>query len=281
MKLKNAAKYFDWDSTYDAYTGMLLFKGQFSGYDSASPDGSFQRRRVVSVAPGTAPAPRRVVTVQNKQWIMGELVTDSFKDKPIRLTAVAKEATDLFALLTPGQAAERAAGSLNLYGHAAFLKDTVNTVTESDFDPQYMVSFGSTETIPDGYFLRSPRQYLHMRSVHLALEGLVVASSDQIVLDSSVVKNCEVDATFLGAMDPITQLPGSPVLVKGILMDMYMLYTYQTQSVEKNLPGDMSLVISNAYTPKAGQNLTISGKAWRVVDYSPYHDAWNIRIRRA
>lgn len=31
MKLKNAAKYFDWDSTYDAYTGILLFKGSSAG----------------------------------------------------------------------------------------------------------------------------------------------------------------------------------------------------------------------------------------------------------
>lgn len=281
MKLKNAAKYFDDDSVFDAYSGAFIFKGQFSGYDAASPDGSFQRRRVASVAPGVIPAPRRVVVVQGDRWVMGDFVIDAFKDKPIRKTAVAKKVTGLFSLLTPGQAATRSAGVRDIYGASSYLKDTVNTITESDYDPQYQVAFGSVEVIPDGYFLRSADQYFHIRSVQHLLAGLVNASCDQIVLQNSAVKNCEVQVAIAGTVDPLTELATGGYIVYGLMLDMYMLYTYQTQSTEINKPGDMSLILANTAPIRAGQTLSIAGLPWRIVDFSPYHDAWNVHIRRA
>jgi len=281
MKLKSAAKYFDDDSAFDGYSGALLFKGQFSGYDAASPDGSFQRRRIASVAPAVMPAPRRVIVVQGDRWVMGDFVTDAFKDQPIRKTAVAKKVTGLYTLLTPGQAATRSAGVRDIYGASSYLKDTVNTLSESDYDPQYQVAFGSVEVIPDGYFLRSPEQYFHIRSVQLLLAGLVNASCDQIILETSAVKNCEVEVAIAGVIDPVTELTTGSSLVFGLMLDMYMLYTYQTQSVEINKPGDMSLILANTVVIRAGQTLTIAGTPWRIVDFSPYHDAWNVHIRRA
>lgn len=279
MKLKNAARYFDNDTVTDAYSGAVLFKAQFSSYDQSSPDGSFNRRRTVSVAPGITPAARRVVTVQGVNWVMGELVMDSFKDKPIRQTAAAKEATDLFAVLTPGEAALRLAG-LQVYGHRAHLKDTVNSVTDSGYDPQYEVFFGITETIKRGYFLRSAKGYFHIRTVQFANEGYWTAIADE--LSREPANAADVSVTFTGAYNPITETYGTGITTTGVMLDMYKLYEFNTEADPRNQSGDMTLIVAkSALTPTASQELTINGVVWRNVKFTEYHDAWNLQIRRA
>ena len=279
MKLKSAARYFDNDTVTDGYTGALLFKAQFSSYESAAPDGSFQRRRVVSLAPGIAPASRRVVVVQGMRWIMGELVTDAFRDKPIRQTSAAKEATDLFTLLTPAQAALKSAGTA-IYGHKQYLKDTVNSVTDSNYDPQYEVFFGITENLKAGYFLKSTQQYLHIRSLQYANEGYWVAVSDELATNPAT--DAEVTATFAGVYDPVTETHAAGVTTTGVMLDMYKLYNFNTEADPRNQAGDMSLIVAkSAVTPKADQLITIAGVNWRNIKFTPYFDAWNIQLRRA
>lgn len=282
MKLKNAAKYFDNDSAYDAYTGAYLFKGQFSTFEGASPDGSFNRRRTVSVAPEVVAAPRRVVTVQGTSWIMGELIAEGFKDKPIRKSSSAKEVTSLYDLLTPGQAALRASTGVNrLYGHATYLKDTVNSLTDSAYDPQYEVTFALTETIQAGNFLRSPAHFLHIRTVQFANEGYWIATADEISVAPKQT-SCEVVVEFSGAYDPVTEERAAGVTTTGIMLDMYKLYKFNTQADPRNQAGDMSLIVAkSAITPEPGQELAIAGVIWRNVNFTEYHDAWNIQIRRA
>ena len=279
MKLKSAARYFDNDTVTDGYTGALLFKAQFSSFEQASPDGSFQRRRVVSLAPGIAPASRRVVVVQGTRWIMGELVTDAFKDKPIRQTSAAKEATDLFTLLTPAQAALKSAGT-PIYGHKQYLKDTVNSVTDSNYDPQYEVFFGITENLKAGYFLKSAQQYLHIRSLLYVNEGYWVAVSDELATNPAT--DAEVTAAFAGVYDPVTETHAAGVTTTGIMLDMYKLYNFNTEADPRNQAGDMSLIVAkSAVTPKADQLITIAGVNWKNIKFTPYFDAWNIQLRRA
>lgn len=279
MKLKSAARYFDTDTVTDGYTGALLFKAQFSSYEQAAPDGSFQRRRVVSLAPGIVPATRRVVTVQGMRWIMGELVTDAFRDKPIRQTSAAKEATDLFTLLTPAQAALKSAGT-PIYGHKQYLKDTVNSVTDSNYDPQYEVFFGITENLKAGYFLKSAQQYLHIRGLQYANEGYWVAVSDELATNPAT--DAEVTATFAGVYDPVTETHAAGVTTTGIMLDMYKLYNFNTEADPRNQAGDMSLIVAkSAVTPKADQLITIAGVDWKNIKFTPYFDAWNIQLRRA
>ena len=279
MKLKSAARYFDNDTVTDGYTGALLFKAQFSSFEQASPDGSFQRRRVVSLAPGIAPASRRVVVVQGMHWIMGELVTDAFKDKPIRQTSAAKEATDLFTLLTPAQAALKSAGT-SIYGHKQYLKDTVNSVTDSNYDPQYEIFFGITENLKAGYFLKSAQQYLHIRSLLYANEGYWVAVSDELATNPAT--DAEVTATFAGVYDPVTETHAAGVTTTSIMLDMYKLYNFNTEADPRNQAGDMSLIVAkSAVTPKADQLITIAGVNWKNIKFTPYFDAWNMQLRRA
>ena len=279
MKLKSAARYFDNDTVTDGYTGALLFKAQFSSYEGAAPDGSFQRRRVVSVAPGILPATRRVVTVQGMRWIMGELVTDAFRDKPIRQTSAAKEATDLFTLLTPAQAALNNTGT-PIYGHKQYLKDTVNSVTDSNYDPQYEIFFGITENLKAGYFLKSAQRYLHIRSMQFANEGYWVAVSDELATNPAT--DAEVTATFAGVYDPVTETHAAGVTTTGVMLDMYKLYNFNTEADPRNQAGDMSLIVAkSAVTPKADQLVTIAGVDWKNIKFTPYFDAWNIQLRRA
>lgn len=279
MKLKNAARYFDTDTVTDGYTGAVLFKAQFSSYEGAAPDGSFQRRRVVSVAPGILPPTRRVVAVQGMRWIMGELVTDAFKDQAIRQTCAAKEATDLLSLLTPAQAALKSVGT-SIYGHKQHLKDTVNSVTDSNYDPQYEVFFGITESLKAGYFLKSAKQYLHIRSLLYTNEGYWVAVSDELATNPAT--DAEVTATFAGAYNPVTETHAAGVTTTGIMLDMYKLYNFNTEADPRNQAGDMSLIVAKtAVTPADNQIITIGSVKWRNVKFTSYHDAWNVQIRRA
>ena len=282
MKLKNAARYFDHDTVTDGYSGAPLFKAQFSSFEGADPDGSWQRRRTVSVAPGITPASRRVVMVQGTRWLMGELVIDGFKDQPIRQNASAKEVTDLFTLLTPGQAALRSpTGIVSLYGHARHLKDTVNSTTDSAYDPQYEVTVAIVETIVAGNFLRSPRSFLHIRTVQLANEGYWVATADELARVPNV-SEAEVTATFAGVYDPVTETHAAGVTTTGVMLDMYKLYSFNTEADPRNQAGDMSLIVAkSAVTPKADQLITIAGVNWKNIKFTPYFDAWNIQLRRA
>lgn len=280
MKLKSAARLADWDIALDGYSELPLFKAQFSSYDGAQPDGSYSRRRTVSLAPEIEPADRRVVIVENTRWIMGELVTDTFKGKPIRTTASAKQATDLYLLLTPAQAALQDVSGRSAYGFMSHLKDTVNSLTDSSYDPQYEVTFAITEEILAGHFLRSPRSLLHVRSVHLEAEGYWVATADELDRAPDVAA-AEVTATFSGKLDPITEeyLPGTTTT--GILMELYKLYTFNTQADPRNQAGDMSLLVAkSSITPSPGQEVIIAGQAWRNIKFTEYRDAWNIQIRR-
>lgn len=282
MKLKNAARYFDNDSVTDGYSGVPLFKAQFSSFEESAPDGSFSRRRTVSVAPEVAPADRRVVMVQGLRWIMGELVTDGFKDKPIRKTASAKEVTDLFTLLTPGEAALRSpTGTATAYGHMRYLKDTVNSLTESAYNPQYDVSFAITEDIQVGKFIRSARGLLHVRSVQFANEGYWTATSDELSRTPEP-NSAEVDVVFSGEYDPVTEAYGTSTSVTGILIDLYKLYDFKTQADPRNQAGDMTLIIAkSSLTPSPGQELTLTGETWKAIRYTSYADAWNLQIRRS
>lgn len=281
MKLAQAALYFDRDSVYDAYTGALLFKGQFASYDGSLPDGSFSRRRTVSVGPDVVHPARSVVTVHGEKWIVGEFIRDGFFDKPIRKTASAKAVTNLFTFLTPGQAALGATGTTTAYGQERYLKDTVNTPTTSDYSPMYEITFGPNETVPDEYFLRSPKDLYHIRTTYTALEGFTVATAD-LIGSTDYGENKFVTAVFGGGMDPITELPAAGTTTTGILLYAYKLYYHATEADPKNAQGDKTLIVAkSAVTPANGGPVTIDSEPYRIFGITSYHDSWNLRVRRA
>ena len=266
---------------YDAYTGKLLFKAQHASYEGALPDGSFERRRTISVAPDTPRPPRDVVRIHDEGWIVGTFITDGFFDKAIRFTASSKFITDRFDFLTPGEAALGTTGVRWAFGQARYLKDTVNTPTNANYSPQYEITFGATELVPDEFFLRSRTDLYHIRTTNMALEGFTVATAD-VIETTSFGDNPFVTVVFSGPDDPMTEMPGPGVATTGVLLYVYKLYEHATEADPYNRPGDKTLLVAQSeVTPHAGGDLRINGEPYRVLTFQAYHDAWNLRVRRA
>lgn len=283
MNLFQAAKYFDRDVVYDGYTGDLLFKAQFSSYDGSQADGSFLRRRTISIAPGITFPYRRVALVLGERWVLGTPITDGWQGKAIRLTASSKLATDLFTISGPGAWLDGAVGQRTAYANSRPLKDTVNSTTDSEYDAQYEVTFGVNEPDMRGCFLISERLVLHVRVVKLPAEGFVVAVADdlQSELDSEGNQMGLVDVTLGGVYDPITDRETPGATVKGVVMDMYKLYEYNEQANDTNTRGDLTLLVSQSVNVSTGTEVTIGNYKYMIVTKQPYLDAWNLHIRRA
>ena len=292
MRLRNVAKFFDKDVISDGYTGNFLFKVQFASYEGAQPDGTFSRKRTLSFAPGLTLPIRRVVATSTERWIVGDPNTDEFQGSQIRQTSKAKRATDLMTLLTPGQAAlQSALGSAVFYSYAEYLKDTVNTPSNSDYTPQINMTIAITEQPLDGAFLRSEDYLLHVRSLYKESEGFWVATCDVVSLfngnqwQSGAGRNskAEVSATFTGTetYDPISDSYGTtPTITTGILLERIKLYDNQTAADGVNKSGDMTLLVAKSVlTPKVGSYVT-TPERWTIVGATEYQDAWALHVQR-
>lgn len=291
MKLASAAKYFDRDSVYDGYTGSFLFKAQLASYDGSQPDGSFQRRRTVSTAPGITFPIRGVVQIHGERWLFGSPTQDGFYDKPIRQTASAKQVTELYDVLTPGQAADNIpVSSQRIYIFADYIKD----ITEQDtaqYDPQYSCSASPYEQLYTGLFLRTNKLVLHIRSVQDSTLGFTDMLADEVgyaIPDATEWaevwgRMCFVNVQVRGPLNPVTELPTASQNGSGLIMDREKLFARGTESSTETKPGDMSLILSQttfATVPMGGE-ITIDNVKWRVIGTVPYFDAWLNHIRRA
>jgi hypothetical protein len=291
MKLSAAAKYFDRDSVYDGYTGEFLFKAQFASYDGSQPDGSFQRRRTVSVAPGIVFPEKGVVMVHGERWLLGVPSQDGFFDRPIRQTASSKQVTELYDVLTPGQAADGIDFTMpRIYIFADYIKDT----TEKDsslYDPQYSCSASPSASLFTGLFLRSSKLMLHLRSVQDSTLGFTDFLADEVgyhienpTAQAEVWgRSCFTTVSVKGPLDPITELPGVAKTGTGIIMDREKLYARSTEASSDVKPGDMTLLLSTASFPtvEVGMLITTATSSWIVIGAVPYFDAWLTHIRRA
>lgn len=282
MDLFAAALYFDRDKVYDGYDDTYLFDAQFSSYDGSQLDGSFIRRRTISLGPKIEVPERRVVRVLGDRWVLGTPVEDGWMGKAIRKTASSKSVTDLFQILTPGQLLDNLPPEATAYAHTRPLKETVNTTTDSEYDMQYEVSFGVNEKAMLGRFLKSDRLLLHVRSTSLPAEGFLDAIGDDLKSEFNADGSPQglQDVTFSGAYDPVLDDFAPGVTVKGIVMDMYKLYEYLEQANPINTRGDKTLLVSNTADVKAGGTVSIKGVDYIVVTKQPYIDSWNLHIRK-
>lgn len=277
MKLKNAAKYFDRDKVYDAYTGLYLFNAQFSPFEASSPDGNFNRRRTISVADDVLFPTRGVISVYDAKWVLGSFLSEGFSSRVIRKSAASKEVTGLFTLLTPGQAALQSPVGVNqMYGHESHASKLKDAKSDSLYYPQYDVTFSNLEVLVSGYFLRSDSRLLYIRGVEFANEGYWVCTADDVSLAN------QVDVELSGEYDPVIDQYLSGIFTTAILIDTYKVYNFNTQADTKIQPGDMSIVISkDAINPVAGQDIVINTVKWRNVSYVESYDSWVIQVRRA
>lgn len=292
MRLSNAARFFDKDLICDGYSNIPLFHGQFTSYDGSKQDGTFSRKRTLSLAPDLILPDRHVILAGSDRWIIGDPNLDSFQGADMRLTLKCKKCTDSYNFLTPGEAALKLTGAVTAYAFTEYLKDTVNSTTNSEYDPQYKVTIASTEVPKDGTFLRTDTNLLHVRSLYKEAEGFWLLTCDEVSGFNGTIDHAgaadlpggEVVVTFpdAGAYDPITDTYTASVLATtGILMDRYKLYDLRTQTDPLTKAGDMTLIVAkSAVTPVAGQTVT-APDTWRIQSVVGYQDAWSLHLRRA
>lgn len=292
MRLINASKFFDRDSVYDGYTGEYLFKGQFASFDSSAPDGSFQRRRTVSTAPGISFPSRRVVTVHNEKWLLGLPTTDGFFNKPIRQTASAKQVTELYSVLSPGEAADNVTQAVQqIYIFADYHKDTVDANSSSLYDPQYICSAAPSERLYSGQFLRTSQMMLHLRSVQDSTLGFTDMLADEVAYNTRQStqwpevwgRTALVELRLAGPIDPITEESSTETTGTGLIMDRTKLYGFGHESAPENLSGDMSLLLSKVSFPtvKVGSKVKVQNVDWLILSSVPYFDATLNHVRRS
>lgn len=278
MKLSNAARYFDKEPVYDAYTGDLLFKCQFSTFNDAQSSGATSRRRVMSAAPSVTIPTHRVLRIFGDPWIAGSNDTDGYRGEAIRGNYNLKKATGLFNILTPAEACLSAAG-VSAYAQFSYYKDTIDSITTSDTDPFWNAFFPNTVTANKGAFIRKDSTLYRVRSAYLTDDLYHLAQCDE--LESAAL----VNATFtnLGTFDILTDsyTPISTV-VPAIAIEMPKFYKLQTQAEEFEKPGDATVFVAKAsVTPTVGSTFAMGGRPWKVIAVVGELDAWAMHVRRA
>lgn len=273
----DVANHYDDIAVTDGYSGAALFNAQFSSFMEASPDGSTSQRRTLSMAPGLSIPSRGVISALNERWIVGTGNVDGIYGQAIRQSFWMKKTTGLYGVMLPGVAALGGAGT-SAYGHKIYLKDTVNGVSDSEYDPFYNFYFHPSEATAKGSILKSGSTYYYVRSTNLGISGLVEAGSDE--LDTGAYQTVTFSST--GAYDPVTDAYAAGATVtSGLLMDRYMLYQQKTEADLKSMSGDMSLLVSTSViTPVVGKLVILSSRSWKILAVTAEQDAWLLHIRR-
>lgn len=276
MKLKNVSRKFDTAPVYDAYSNALLFKAQVSTFLEASPDGTTAKRRTLSVDPTITPPTHSTINVLNEMWVVGDGIQDEWRGGAIRTTYWMKYSSGLFSALTPGQACLSTAVTAQ-HAQRDYLKDTVNGVTNAEYDPFWRFYFSKNAVVLKGTFIRQGALLYRVRTAHLGLEGFLEAQCDELDVGT-------LTATFTntGVYDPVTDTHAAASLaVPAILIDYYKVYDHKTVADPGNLAGDMALLVAkSSATPVIGQNIVVRSESWRIIAVNSDQDAWSLHIRR-
>lgn len=278
MKFKDVSRVFDSIGMHDGYSGRLLFYGQPASFETSNPEGSVSKRRVLSLAPECVIPARRCLRFLSERWIVGDGSADGlFGDEILRKSYWVKKVTDEFTYRTPGQAA-LGGGGMTAWAQREYLKDTVNSVSDAEYDPQYEVFFATSETPAKGGYLTSAGVLLRIRAVRPALAGFTMVSADEIGAGAAV------SASFAtGTYDPLTDTTAAGAsTVPTLLYERVKEYTLRTEADPKNLSGDRTMVVSKtSLTPFVGQAVTADSINWRVIAMTPHLDAWSLHLRVA
>lgn len=277
MDIRNTARHFDRDPISDGYTGAFLFKGQTASFNDASSDGATNRRRILSIAPNLVMPTRRVLSIYGDRWVVGTGTPDGFMGFPMRVQFTMKRVTDLMTLLTPQEALTGALGTA-AYIQKQYYKDTVNPITDSEYDTHWHVFVAPGEPVGKGSFLKDAAGTCYrVRNAYLPLEGLRLCQTDQLEANASAL-------VTLGAQtyDPVSDsFSGGTSLVNGIMVEPSKFYRLAHMSEATFQAGDLALFLPAAAAVKANTTLTMNGKSWRVLDVQPELDAQVAHVRLA
>lgn len=276
VRLKNAAKFFDRDPVYDAYTGLFLFKAQTASYQDESSDGATLRRRTMSYAPGLVMPARRVVKMYSANYLVGNGSDDGFFSEPVRVAAILKQVTDLFSIFTPAQAALGSAG-VQAYGQKNYFKDLVDKLTSTDIDTFWNIYFAPVEPIVPGCIVQDEQGLLfRVNQTYLPMEGLRVAQSYE--LERGNRKLAVFDS---GAYDPVTETnTGGQITTYVIELEPQDFYRARSEADKDTKPGDKVLLVpASALTPTVNMKVTLDGVVMRITQVQPELDSWAVKVR--
>lgn len=269
----DVAAHFDDTEALDGYTQGFLFYAQFNTFDEASMDGSINKKRSMSVRPGTPIPQRRVLEVLGERWIIADGNTDGFGGLAVRTSYWLKKVTSEGEIYMPGQFLNGQPGNF-VYLQKDFRKETVNGVTNSEYSPFFDIYTAPSELVHRGCLFLIGTSLFRARASYTDLSGLTLSACDQLDWNT-------VTVTYQGGvLDPVTEeWVGGTVSMQGLVLEMYQLYYMNTEADAKMHSGDRTLV-----TPleiPAGTVVQIDGKKWTVLNSQTELDAYKHHIRRA
>lgn len=274
MHLSDVSKYYDDTLMYEAYSGAVVGYCQFSSFNDSNALGSTSTRRTLSVSPDVSIPTRRALTILGEVWIVGDGTSDSWQGVAVRQSFNMRKATDLSIVRTPGQACQGFGGTA-MWTSKAWFKDYQDQVQGTDIDVSWSVFAASSETIPDGSVLVNPDG-----------TSLMAQASFVPLADLQTVRAYSVDASVAitygnSVYDPATDTytSGSSA-TSGIFIDPGKLRLPLALAAGKAEPGDMTVLVSQGYTPTAGQTMTASAKTWKIISVQTFSDAYLLQVRR-
>ena len=281
MKLKNAAKLFDTCPVYDAYNGSLLFKVQTSTFLESSVEGSTAARRVISLAPELTPPTHSCVMALDQLWLLGGENPDEWAGTAIRRAYWTKKVTDQFRLKTPAQVFNAGAGTL-VFGQRKYLRESINTQTDSELDPVWDISLSKSLNPVRGTFLSSATTLYRVRVSYEDVDGFRTCQSDEI--DEPIRA---VTFTSTSQYDPVTdEYAPTAVVLPSVLLDYSKAFSKSEAYEDKAKAGDLCVVISKSLVvPAVGQTLGIESASryrgnWQILKVADELDARILHVRR-
>lgn len=268
----DVASHFNDMQAIDSYTSLPLFMAQFNTFDETSMDGSVNKKRSMSVRPGTVLPARRVLQAMQESWLVGDGNTDGFQGQEVRATYMLKKVTHVASLKTPAQLLRGDTGT-SVFVNKDFRKETVNGVTTSEYQPFWDIFTAFNEDVVKGSIFDIGGVIYRARAAYVDLAGFKQAAADQTESWARVTVSYQS-----GSYNQVTETwSGGLVSVAGLLLEAYMLYTLDNQADPKVNSGDKTLITEKAIT--VGTKVTIGGKVWTVFTSQPELDAYKHHLR--
>jgi hypothetical protein len=277
MDLAVASSFFDNDPLYDAYTGVYLYDGQFATYDGAQLDGSFIRRRTVSLAPELVLPARRVVTLYDEQWVLSDPIRDGFQGQVIRQTMSARKCHHLYSILNAAELLQAPATPRQAYAFSRWTKNTAEAAT-SELEPYYEFSFALSETDLYGKFFKVGDNIWHARMASEVAEGFMFVEAD--LLAGGEKPGGPVTVERPGVRDPITLTNSPSTQHPGLLIERYQFFRRLDQAQPLNYAGDKTLIVEDIPEFEHQGEVVIAGETWTVLARQKLEGGYGLHIRR-
>lgn len=278
MKLTNVASFFDRLPCKDAYTGKVVFKGQFDLFNEAVRDGLGAMRRVLSVAPSVRIPPRKSIdTSDGKVWIVGESHPDYFDDGPIRVKYVLHQADGLATLQTFAEVLGNS-GYRTLYAARVWARAAKQVEISSELFDVYDLFFASTEVVPNLSIISLCGEQYIVQETYATEGGFLAARVMEL-------PNLTTTATFhRRSYNPVLDIwTEDDQIVPVLRMRWQEHFRYFAIYSEKYEAGDQQFILRkiDVASVSAGDVLNVGGVDYRVVVAYDEAPVWSVHGRPA